>query len=150
MQFQTPDAFWLLLLLPALAWFFFWSLRRKRRAAERLGDVALIERLSLRVSPTRERVKPALIGAAVLFLVTLEVRLRRQRALAAIHELRSLAHVVDMHQLTKHPEGLVRKHDASHFGRRRRRLGCPGDQCRGNRCTSSTRSVLRRPFGYAA
>ena len=28
----------------------------------------------------------------------------RKRALAAIHELRAMAHIVDMHQLTKDPE----------------------------------------------
>ena len=44
------------------------------------------------------------IGAAVLFLVTIESRIKRRRALRAIHELRSIAHVIDMHQLTKDPE----------------------------------------------
>jgi len=44
------------------------------------------------------------LGAAVLFLITSEVRIKRSRALKAIHELRALAHVVDMHQLTKDPE----------------------------------------------
>ncbi len=44
------------------------------------------------------------IGIAVFFFITLEVRLKRRRALAAIRELRSLAHVIDMHQLTKDPE----------------------------------------------
>ena len=47
-------------------------------------------------------------GAAVLFLVSLEVRLRRRRALKALHELRAMAHVVDMHQVAKDPEGLMR------------------------------------------
>ena len=47
-----------------------------------------------------------LFGAATLFLVTVEVRLKRQRALRLIHQLRSVAHVVDMHQLTKDPERL--------------------------------------------
>jgi hypothetical protein len=46
------------------------------------------------------------LGAAILFLITSEVRIKRSRALKAIHELRALAHVVDMHQLTKDPEGL--------------------------------------------
>lgn len=69
MQFQTPDAFYLLLLLPALAWFVYWSLRRKRRAARALGDVELIDRLSLGVSSARDRVKPVLLGAAILFVV---------------------------------------------------------------------------------
>lgn len=45
-----------------------------------------------------------LIGALILFLVTLERRWRRNQALRWIHELRSLAHVVDMHQLTKDPQ----------------------------------------------
>jgi hypothetical protein len=45
-----------------------------------------------------------LIGAAVAFLVTVEVRVKRRRALGALHELRSLAHVIDMHQLAKDPE----------------------------------------------
>ncbi|REJ90887.1 MAG: hypothetical protein DWQ45_08055 [Planctomycetota bacterium] len=45
-----------------------------------------------------------LVGAAIFFFVTLETRLKRRRALGALHELRSIAHVVDMHQLTKDPE----------------------------------------------
>lgn len=45
-----------------------------------------------------------LIGAGIFFLVTLEKRIKRSRALKAIHELRSVAHVIDMHQLTKDPE----------------------------------------------
>ena len=45
-----------------------------------------------------------LIGAAIFFLVTLETRVKRRRALKAIHELRAIAHVIDMHQLTKDPE----------------------------------------------
>lgn len=44
------------------------------------------------------------IGAAILFLLSWENRIKRNRALSAIHELRSLAHIVDMHQLTKSPE----------------------------------------------
>ena len=45
-----------------------------------------------------------LIGAALFFLLTLEKRIKRSRALKDLHELRSLAHVVDMHQLTKDPD----------------------------------------------
>ncbi len=48
------------------------------------------------------------IGAAILFLVTLEQRYKRRRALNAIHELRALAHIVDMHQLTKDPDRVLR------------------------------------------
>lgn len=48
-----------------------------------------------------------LIGAGVFFLLTAETRIKRRRALAALHELRSIAHVIDMHQLTKDPEWLL-------------------------------------------
>ncbi|MCC7011872.1 MAG: hypothetical protein IT454_04845 [Planctomycetes bacterium] len=43
-------------------------------------------------------------GLFIAFLVTLETRIKRKRALKSIHTLRSLAHIVDMHQLTKDPE----------------------------------------------
>jgi hypothetical protein len=45
---------------------------------------------------------------AIWFLVSLETRIKRRRALAAVHELRSIAHIIDMHQLTKDPERVVR------------------------------------------
>ncbi len=48
------------------------------------------------------------IGAAILFFVGWEHRIKRNRALKAIHELRALAHIVDMHQLTKDPESVLR------------------------------------------
>ena len=44
------------------------------------------------------------LGIAIYFLLNVESRLKRKRALRMIHSLRSLAHVVDMHQLTKDPE----------------------------------------------
>ena len=47
------------------------------------------------------------VAIAVFFLLTLETRLKRRRALQAIHELRSVAHVIDMHQLTKDPEWVL-------------------------------------------
>lgn len=46
------------------------------------------------------------VGLAVLFLVTAPERLERARLLAVLHRLRSLAHVIDMHQLAKDPEQL--------------------------------------------
>jgi hypothetical protein len=49
------------------------------------------------------------LGAAIVFLVTLENRWKRRKALNAIGELRALAHVVDMHQLTKDPEPILRR-----------------------------------------
>jgi hypothetical protein len=48
------------------------------------------------------------IGAAILFFVSWENRIKRRRSLKAIHELRALAHIIDMHQLTKDPESALR------------------------------------------
>ena len=48
-----------------------------------------------------------LLGLAVLFLATAEGRIKRHRILTALRELRSIAHVVDMHQLTKDPKDLL-------------------------------------------
>ena len=47
------------------------------------------------------------IGAAIFFLLTVETKYKRQRALKALRELRSIAHVIDMHQLTKDPHRLA-------------------------------------------
>ena len=48
-----------------------------------------------------------LIGAAVFFLTRIEERLKRSGALKALNELRSIVHVIDMHQLTKDPSTTV-------------------------------------------
>jgi hypothetical protein len=50
------------------------------------------------------------MGAAIAFLLTLEQRHKRLRALAALTELRAIAHVIDMHQLTKDPEMIMVPH----------------------------------------
>lgn len=44
-----------------------------------------------------------LAGAALLFATTLDDRIKRRRALRGLHVFRSIAHVIDMHQLTKDP-----------------------------------------------
>ena len=48
-----------------------------------------------------------LTGGILLFAMTLEQRLKRRRALGALHELRVSMHVIDMHQLTKDPSATV-------------------------------------------
>jgi hypothetical protein len=48
-----------------------------------------------------------LIGAAVIFLVTAEIRIKRSRTMKALNDLRAIAHVIDMHQLTKDPTHIV-------------------------------------------
>jgi hypothetical protein len=50
-----------------------------------------------------------LFGAAIYFLLSVERRWKRGRALKVVNQLRSIAHVIDMHQLTKDPERLVPK-----------------------------------------
>jgi hypothetical protein len=47
------------------------------------------------------------IGFAIWFLTRLEARWKRRRALRSLHGLRSLAHIVDMHQLTKDPDRIT-------------------------------------------
>jgi hypothetical protein len=44
-----------------------------------------------------------LTGATLFFMFSVEERGKRRRALRALHELRSIVHVIDMHQLTKDP-----------------------------------------------
>ena len=49
-----------------------------------------------------------ILGAAgTWFLLNLETRIKRARILADLHELRSVAHVIDMHQLTKDPTSIL-------------------------------------------
>ena len=47
------------------------------------------------------------MGLAVLYLLKIEPALKRRQALRVVHQLRSLAHVIDMHQLTKDPERML-------------------------------------------
>ena len=47
-----------------------------------------------------------LLGAGILSFSKLEQNLRRKKGLALVHDLKALAHVVDMHQLTKDPESI--------------------------------------------
>jgi hypothetical protein len=48
-----------------------------------------------------------LLALAIFFLVSSETRLKRRLALRALHRLRSIVHIVDMHQLTKDPDHLL-------------------------------------------
>ena len=47
-----------------------------------------------------------LLGAAVYFLMQFERRAKRTRVLKALNQLRTFAHLVDVHQLTKNPDAL--------------------------------------------
>ena len=47
------------------------------------------------------------VGIAIYFLLRLERTIKRNKALKMLHRLRSLAHIIDMHQLTKDPDSVV-------------------------------------------
>ena len=53
------------------------------------------------------------LAIAVFFLLGSESRHKRRRALGALHALRSMAHIIDMHQLTKDPPWLLRRGEGS-------------------------------------
>ena len=44
-----------------------------------------------------------LIGAAIVFLVSIETRAKRKRVVKCVNRLRCIAHLIDAHQLTKDP-----------------------------------------------
>lgn len=67
------------------------------------ADFGLLENLEAAVNLL------ILFGGALWFLLSLEERFKRRRALDALHELRSIAHVIDMHQLTKDPTALLQE-----------------------------------------
>jgi len=46
------------------------------------------------------------IGIAIYFLLNIETRIKRKRALEALNRLRAMSHIIDMHQLTKDPDSL--------------------------------------------
>jgi hypothetical protein len=47
-----------------------------------------------------------LLSVAFIFLWSLEIRIKRNRVVQSINKLRDVAHVIDMHQLTKDPDGV--------------------------------------------
>lgn len=59
----------LLILLPLLIVFYWFVFRMKKRAKKRFGNLALIEKLSLSVSPKKQRWKVALILLGTFFLL---------------------------------------------------------------------------------
>ena len=80
-----------------------------------VGLGALSIRVSSRVNSVSELVQTldasindvVFLAIAIFFLVTLEARLKRRKALGSLQQLRSIVHIVDMHQLTKDPERLM-------------------------------------------
>lgn len=80
---------------------------------EQVGVIELIQALESGLNDI------IFFAIAIFFLFSLETRIKRQRAIAAVHELRSIAHIIDMHQLTKDPERNLRGwSDAKHSPKR--------------------------------
>ena len=50
-----------------------------------------------------------LISAGIFFLVSAETRIKRRRVLSSLHRLRVFAHIIDMHQLHKDPERILKR-----------------------------------------
>ncbi|MEM6314965.1 MAG: hypothetical protein AAF743_12810, partial [Planctomycetota bacterium] len=68
---------------------------------DKIGQVGSVAEFIQVLEPTLGAI--FFLAAIVAFLLSLETRWKRKRALESIHELRAMAHVVDMHQLTKDP-----------------------------------------------
>lgn len=78
-----------------------------------LGVRSELEEQSLSMIGWIQAIEPAIneviwVSLAIFFIWTLEGRIKRKRALRALHELRSIAHVIDMHQLDKDPDRLLK------------------------------------------
>ena len=73
--------------------------------------VAWTVKLDLRAAPSLDMFEGVeafinlllLLGAGIWFLLNLETRMKRHDVLVRINQLRSIAHVIDMHQLSKDP-----------------------------------------------
>ncbi len=74
------------------------------------GKDGLMETLQGVESATNEVI---LLAIGIIFFATLENRLKRKKAYESLHRLRSIAHVVDMHQLTKDPNNILTNGDSA-------------------------------------
>ncbi len=81
------------------------------------GESGLVEILQGAESAINEVI---FLTLAIFFFATLENRIKRKAALNSLHRLRSIAHVVDMHQLTKDPAYLLQNGHDSHFSNKRK------------------------------
>ncbi|HET7897764.1 MAG TPA: VWA domain-containing protein [Flavisolibacter sp.] len=63
-QFQYPEAFWLLILVPVIVAFYLLYLVWRKRSAKRLGDERLVAELTRNHSPQKALLKFALLAAA--------------------------------------------------------------------------------------
>lgn len=69
MSFAAPQMFWLLLLLPAMLAFFWWSWRVRQQLMAQFIQSRLLSGLISGVSVTRQKIRATLLIAAVAFIV---------------------------------------------------------------------------------
>jgi len=75
---------------------------------KRVGDPTRVSGLAEFVQGVDSAVNDVVfLAIAAWFLLSIEVRIKRRVSLRRLHQLRSIAHIVDMHQLTKDPEHLL-------------------------------------------
>ncbi len=65
-----------------------------------IGEIPLSELVQFTEAALNDVI---IIGAAIFFMLTLEARFKRSKALGSINDLRAIAHVIDMHQMNKDP-----------------------------------------------
>jgi hypothetical protein len=82
-----------------------WSLDLRREAFSTLSELA--QGIEAAIGDL------VFLCVGVFFLLSVESRLKRRRALALLRELRAMAHIIDLHQLTKDPDQLRAEHDRS-------------------------------------
>ena len=68
MHLENPNHLWLLLLVPALTAFLWWMWLVKQRLAAQFISPRLLATLTAGVSPTRQKIRLALLVAAVAWL----------------------------------------------------------------------------------
>ena len=98
------------LTIAALVALVVWAAIEFREDLVKEGTISLSDALQSIDAATSELIFLSLV---VVFLVSLETRLKRRTALRMLHRLRSIAHIVDMHQLTKDPELALRPVEAT-------------------------------------
>jgi len=53
------------------------------------------------------------LGGAMIFIVSVETRAKRNKVISAVNQMRSFIHIIDAHQLTKDPESIAKKDRAT-------------------------------------
>ena len=96
----------------------FWVVRDQLAALTGAGFTDIVSALE---AGTNELI---LVALGIFFLISLEARIKRSRVLRAVHELRSIAHVIDMHQLSKDP-GYYRQYSGATKSSPERSLSLP-------------------------